>query len=495
MTEHFISFEDAESDLLSCAAYLAERIKSSDGHATAMASVVPLYLKKGNVDLAAELANTVDDPFMRDKLLTLVAEKCAELDDDEYAFQLADAIEDHGLRAEAFERVGLQKTAKGQFEKAHKIADEMEHPDNVLASIAAGEFVNGNEAGADDILNEIEFPEARVTALIDIAVRKIEAGENEKAVQVLDRAVDAAGDIGHNEEGIRALIDTGNAFVEAGRNDKGVETFEKARQAAEELDNIHRDTFLALASLGFLHAGSLDLADRTLDQVTDKTQIASCLLGHSREFWKREEHNEAIEALEESYAILKSQRDIETRNSKARFRLFATIAAQFAGFEKGERAIEIAQNIEDENEQISGLTQVAEILTLRKEDEQARHALTAIADDASRAFAMIRMSDAKEKIGDREGAINLLNEASALAETVPQLPMRSATYNSIAARFAAYGENAVEMTHSSLQTIATIRDESSVVNELASLSDVSSEWNLILSDDDWAVVKSMLTRQ
>jgi tetratricopeptide (TPR) repeat protein len=477
MSEHFISFDDAESDLLSCAAYLAERIKSSDGHATAMAAVVPLYLKKGNVDLAAELANTVDDPFTRDKLLTLVAEKCAELDDDEYALQLADSIEDHGLRAEAFERVGLQKTAKGQFDKAHEIADQMQHPDNVLASIAAGEFVSGNEAGADDLLAEIEFPEARVTALIDIAVRKIEAGENEKAVQVVERAVDAAGDIGHNEEGIRALIDTGNAFVEARRNDKAVETFEKARQAAEELDNIHRDTFLALASLGFLHAGSLDLADRTLDQVTDKTQIASCLLGHSREFWKREEHNEAIEALEESYAILKSQRDIETRDSKARFRLFATIAAQFAGFEKGERAIEIAQNIEDENEQISGLTQVAEILTLRKEDEQARHALTAIADDASRAFTMIRMSDAKERIEDREGAISLLDEAAALAETVPQLSMRAATYSAIAARFANFGLNdkAVTAVNDSLQTSSSILDESSKVAALAALSDTVPE--------------------
>lgn len=467
MSEHFISYEDAQSDLLSCAAYLAERIKSGDGRAAAMAAVVPHYLKRGNVDLAAELSNTVEDPFTRDKLLTLVAEKCAEIDDDEYALQLADAVEDHGLRAEAFERVGLQKTAKGQLEKAREIAGQMQHPDQVLASIAVTEFANGGNA--DAALNEIEFPVAKVHALLEMASQKTDG-----AVGLLERSTVESDEIPHDEERIRALIDIGNAFTEAGRNDKAVETLEKARQAAEGLDNVHRDSFLALASLGFLHAGSIDLADRALDQVNDKTQIASCLLGHSREFWKRDERDEAIEALEESYAVLKSQRDIETRDSKARYRLFATIAAQFAGFEKGERAIEIAQTIEDETEQISGLTQVAEVLTLRKEDEQARHAVTAITDDAHRAFALVRMSDAKEKNGDREGSISLLDEAASLAETIPQLPMRAATYSALASRFVnfGYGEKAVDNAHASLATIGAIRDESAKVEGIAGLSEV-----------------------
>ena len=55
MPDYFISFDQAENDLLACAAFLAERIKSSDGHAEAMKTIVPRYLAKGNVDLAAEL--------------------------------------------------------------------------------------------------------------------------------------------------------------------------------------------------------------------------------------------------------------------------------------------------------------------------------------------------------------------------------------------------------------------------------------------------------
>ena len=59
---------------------------------------MPRYLEKHNVDLAAELSNTVDDPFVRDRLLTTVAETCASIDDDEYALQLVDAIEDPGVQ-------------------------------------------------------------------------------------------------------------------------------------------------------------------------------------------------------------------------------------------------------------------------------------------------------------------------------------------------------------------------------------------------------------
>ncbi|MEO7660244.1 MAG: hypothetical protein ABIV48_11575, partial [Pyrinomonadaceae bacterium] len=63
MSDYFISTEQAGNDVLACAAFVAERIKSSDGHSEAMNAVIPLYLAKGNVDLAAELSNAVNDPY------------------------------------------------------------------------------------------------------------------------------------------------------------------------------------------------------------------------------------------------------------------------------------------------------------------------------------------------------------------------------------------------------------------------------------------------
>jgi tetratricopeptide (TPR) repeat protein len=494
MAEHFISYDDAVDDLLAAAAYLGERIKSNDGHAAAMEAVVPRFLARNNVDLAAELANTVYDPFTRDKLLTLVAEKCAEIDDDEYASQLADAIEDDGLRSQAFEHMAIQKVRKGQIDKAIATAESMQHPDFVYAAAAARVAAEGDVARGQDYLKQVEYPDARVSALIAMAVSEFEKGNRDASVDLLDQASQTAKEIEHNEERIRTLCEVGNQYVTVGRNDLAIGAYNTAKEFAEQLDNVHRDSFIAAAVMGFLHAGSMDTADRTLDLVQDKTQVANCLLAFTSYLWNRDEKDDALEALDESYQILRSQREMETRDSKTRFSLFGSIAAQYAGFGKGERAIEIASAIDDEDHRKSALAQLATVFTLRREDEQARHAMNEISDDAYRVSTLVAISDAKERTGDRADAVSILDEAMHLVDEVAQLPARSWAFNEIARRYAELGETARAMStfDASLVTIRQIRDESSRAVGLATLSDLFINGELELSEENKQVIEKLL---
>lgn len=496
MAEHLINIEDAKNNLLACAAFLAEDIKSSDGHAEAMKTIVPFYLAQENVDLAAEFANSVDDPFTRQKLLTLVAVKCAAIDDDEYALQLVEAIEDYGLQAQALEKIAIQKSVKGDYEKALLIADDLEHPDFALADIAVHLTEKGEEEKAVKLLDEIEFPNAKVSALMSMTAAHISKNADEKAVLMLEKALEATADIEHPEEKIRALNDVGNLFIEAKRPARAIETFDKAKQAGEKLDNTHRDLLLGMTALGLFRAGSIDLADRTLDLVTDKTQLASVLVGYSREYREKDEKQDAIETLEEAYQILKSQHERETRDSKAKFGLFTTIAVQFAQYEKPERAIEIAQENIYDNEQTSGLSQIAQVLTWQGKDDLARQSLNAIAEDSQRLFALIGVSDAKEKIEKREEAVNLLNEAAQFAETVPQLSSRSTAFNELAKRFIKYGENerAREVSHENLEVISEIRDESIRAVALANLAEIHESAKFELSDAEKQILLLMIRK-
>jgi tetratricopeptide (TPR) repeat protein len=325
---------------------------------------------------------------------------------------------------------------------------------------------------------------------------ELAAGNKDACVSLLDQARETAGEIEHNEERIRTLCEIGNHYVETGRNDLAIGAYDAAKEEAEHLDNIHRDSFLAAAVMGFLHAGSIDTADRTLDLITDKTQMANCLLAFSRLYWEKDEKDDALEALDEAYQILRSQRDLETRDSRARYALFGSIAAQFAGFERAERAVEIAQEIEDEGQQTAALAQIAAILAIRRDDKEARHALNAIADDADRAFALIGMSDAKEKIGDHTDAIALLDEAAHLADAVPQLSARSSVYNEIARRYSEYNEmqKAANICQINLQTIAAIRDESRQVICLTSLAYICEQAGLDLAEAENSLMQSILTR-
>ena len=233
---------------------------------------------------------------------------------------------------------------------------------------------DGDEQAAAEMLERVEFPSAKVSALQAMATEALKAGEKEKTASLLEQARDAAADIDQNEERIRTICEIGNHFVDAGRNDLAIATYDLAKEEAVKLNNIHRDTFVAATVMGFLHAGSVDTADRTLDLVTDKTQMANCLLAFARHYSAHGETDEALEALDESYQILRSQKDSETRDSRSRYALFGSIAAQFAGFSKPERAVDIAQSIEDPPQRTAALSQVASVLTLQRNDTEARFA-------------------------------------------------------------------------------------------------------------------------
>src|ERR1044072_4488593 len=126
----------AENDVLACAAFVAERVNSSDGHGEAIKAIVPRYLQKGEVDLCAQMADALEDNFARDRLLADIAEYCARADDDEYALQLADAAEDYSSRSIARERLAAAKAEMHQFDRAMEIAESLDHRENAYSSIA-----------------------------------------------------------------------------------------------------------------------------------------------------------------------------------------------------------------------------------------------------------------------------------------------------------------------------------------------------------------------
>ena len=494
MSEHFISRADAESGLLACATYLAETIESAEGHAEGISTVVQRHLAKGEVDLSAELANTVDDPFTRDRLLIHVAEKCAEVGDDEYAMQLLEAIEEPALQAEGYERVGMLEASKGGFDAARKIAGVMAHPDYVLSTIAVKQYSAGDVETFRATLSEIEFPAARVSAYTGIAHASVADKQTDGIADLLDSAAVDAVEIEHDEERIRAFVEIGTLFHDIGSNGKAIETFDKARDYAEQLDNVHRDAFLAAVSVGFLRAGSQDLADRALDLVEDKTQLATCLVGHARHFWSKDQKEDALESIEEAHAILKSQRDIETRNSKERYKLFGMIAAQFAYFDKGERAIEIAESIEDDAIGMTSLSQLAVIFASRGEDEFTRQAIKAIPEEAQQAFALIGVADAAEKREDNAAAVASLDEAAEKAESVPQMSSRSSAFIEISRRYAKLDEAEKFDTSiaNGIEALTAIKDESIKVSSLVELDALVEDLKLEISPEDFGFLKTIL---
>ncbi len=488
--------EEARNDLLSCAIYLAGKINSNEAQALTLKPIILRCLEKDDVDNAAHFADIINDSFTRNQMLIAVISKCVQLDDDEYAFQLIEAIDEYGTQATARETIAIQKALKGDFAKALEIAETLEHPSHSYAAIAINQAKKGFENEALETLQRIDFHKSVVEALEAITTDCLEQKQVGKAVAFLEIALEESENIEFAEDKIRALFEIANLFVEAEKNDRAIETLAKAAAETEKIDGLHKDGLFANIAVGYLKAGSLDLADRTLDEVGDKTQVANCLVGFSQVFDKEGEKEDSLDSLEEAYAILNSQQENEIRDSNSRHQLFSAIAVQFARLEKIERAIEIAHENPDVFQTNLALANISQLCVLQGNDEMAQQATKGIDSDSQRLTALVGLSDAKNQIDKKTEAVEFLDEAVTLIETIPQFIARTDTQNELANRFGFYGETekARKLASASLQTVGEILGNDNRSLALSELAKVFEKYDFQLSDEDKELLGTLVQK-
>jgi hypothetical protein len=495
MRNFYIQPADAENDVLACAAFVAERVGSNDAHAEAIREVVARYLKKGEVDLSAELADAVEDNFARDRLLGDVAEYCARIDDDEYAVQLADACEDINARAAARERIVAAKAEMHQFDKALEIADSLSHRDNAYAAIAFQHAAQGSNVAADALIDKIEFPALKAKTYAEIGADRINNDKRIEAEGYINTAESIAKEIEHSEEYLREMCELAALWIAAGRRDRAIELLSATRARADAIDNRGwRDYWLSQIAQLYFRADTTELADRALDQIEDPYHFALCLKKFAERKAAHGNQTEALEDLEEGRALLLSQRDIDVRDSKARYELLSAIAVDVAACGKPELGIEYAAAIREPTTRNAALNGIAGVCAMTGHDEFAQAALRAIDDDGIRSFALIGMSDAYKRMDKNDEALNTLTESHNIVEELPQLPARAAALCELAVRFDAAGsrEQARAAMLENLRINDRILDSGTKAIGLVRAADVFEKLELEIGDAEKSVLKKLV---
>ena len=357
--------------LLALAEEAASQIGGSQIFLTSVQEIVGLYCAIGDVDKAAEMADGLEDPFLRDKLLAVVVERCAQLDDDEYANQLIEAIDDYGIRNEAAERFAITKARKGKKSLALEAARTMDHPDNVLAELAAINLVEGKSEEANSLENDIEYKTALANAYLSKAFDLIKAAHPDKAVELLERASQASKLIELEEERIGSLINIAEAMNLASRRDKTIKLLSEAGELAEKLENLHRDQFLSEIAVGYYRANSKDLSEIALESIADKTQAALAYLGMAKSI---EEPNSAEKEdfAQEAAEILKSENPLEIKDSRSRNEAIFTCAEYFTAFSNVPKALEILDLLFTVETKQAGLLRMLKASALKGDLEEFR---------------------------------------------------------------------------------------------------------------------------
>jgi tetratricopeptide (TPR) repeat protein len=494
MDNYFIDPALASENSLACAALIAERIGSADGHATAVSDIALRYAAKGELDLAAGLADTIHDPHTRDTILAEIAARCVEFNDDEYGLQLVEAIEDYGFQQQALSSLAVRQAEQGKIDEALQISNNLDDSSLALAEIAIRLMRNNDEFRAREILEQIEFQTARVQVLNEFAAIKIQ--RNESAVLFLSESLTAVEAVEFSEERIQLLLETATRFFDAKLNDKAFEVLQRVEQLAETLDERFSDQALMQTSLLYARAGDFERAERVLKLIVDLQNTATAHAGIAHEYQSSGDSEKASNSLEEAYATLRSQPERQIRDSRARFNLFANIAVRFAQAGKFERALEIALENPAEEPRYLALSQIAAICAANGNEDLARQAVNSIKDLASRQNALILVSDA-ERRNDADKSLQTLNESYALTEEVGQLPLRSSALNEIAIRFAELGarERAAEISRESLQVIQTIADATNQSIALANTAEIYEKLDLELAGAERDILHLIVRRR
>lgn len=490
-----IEREQAETDLLACAAFVAERIGSADGHAASVSDIALHYANKGELDLAAGLADEIKDPHARDVVLSEIAARCADFNDDEYGLQLAEAIEEYGYQQQARHLLATRQAANGRFDDALATTGLMDDPFAAVGEIAVRLAHNGDEARTRELLEQIDFPTVRVQVLNELAAAKIKRGESGEAV--LAESLAESEQIEFVEERTQLLLEIAGRFHESGRNDLAAAALDQTKNLAESLEKRFRDSVLVQIALIYAQIADFEKAEQTLKPIEDLQQIAAAHVGIALEQHHGNNQVGALANLEEAYALLKSQPERQIRDSAARFNLFATIAIRFADFGKSERGLEIALENADEKSRAAALHNIAAISAAAGREDLARQAANVIEDYASRVFALLAISQAEAKRNDAEKSLQYLEEAHGLSEEIQQLTLRVQVLNQIARLFAKSGkqETAIKILFQSLQIAQTIVDQSAQSDALANLAETFENLDLEIGEKEFDVLRLIVRKR
>lgn len=488
--------EEAKTDLLKAATHLAQKITSSEGQAEAFSQIISSYLEQNQIDIAFQLAKQIIDPFTKDQIMLQISEKCAQIGEDELAFELVEQIEDESLHLQAFEKIAFQKIVSGQIEKAIQIAGKLSHPDNIYSELCSY-FARQNKAQeAQEIADRISFPTTKALALQDASSIFVENIQKEKAIEFLEKALEVTFGIDYKIDEIKLLISIAESFIKIQMTDKAIEILGIARKEAGKIDDPDREHFLSLISIAFLESGNIELADETLDFVTDKTLIASTLVGFSDFFLKNGEKNEALEALDEALQILKSQSEYEIQSTRMFDQTLISIATRLADPVEVERAILATEMIKSTQEKITALQEIACILAFKQEDELAEQIAKMISKENNRSEAFIRLSSTKLFLNQKEKALYFLDIAVEYIDFIPQAFLQVKIHNEAAQRFfdCDNREEGEKMAREALQKSLKIKDEVLKITCIVTTDRTYKQNSIKLSEEEVNLLYESLIR-
>jgi len=432
MNDFAASAEDVSEDVLEVAILLTQTV-AGDGYSELAQSIAAQLAQRGDLQRALDLANTIGDPYLKDQTLGLIAAQSIDSNEIEPA-ELLDAIEDPVLQDLAAEQVAIQYAGIGDVENSLGLVSQLPDNEPVLSQIAVGLAANGFEPQAQDVLESIENPATRVTVSAQLCSELLKKGKIAEAESLIRSAESDLNQIEYPEERINAALNVASVLRELNRKDEAFEHLKQAGILCKELEDgtvetletvFVRDEALAQIAGGMAQAGYLSEADSLLEEIGDAFQFARATLQLAIAQHQNGNANESLKLLQQAHDITAEQPTYGEYGQRMRDTLFTEVAAAYAACGDYEQALDVPGEIVDSDEKLRALIRVGQTAANSEQQQSViKQASDKLKDDVSKASFWLslsqsfRVTDQSEAFDDAIG--QSLDNANRITMTYEQ---------------------------------------------------------------------------
>jgi tetratricopeptide (TPR) repeat protein len=478
MTDYLIDDDLAEEDLLACATRVAETLDNLVGHGEAMTAMAARYTDAGQLDFAAALVETINDPYIKDEALASIAVKAAEMGERDHALELLKSVEDPSFRANALAQIAIKQAEAGDYDAAIEVADRMDDTSSTMAEIAVKCAEGGQHDRAFEIIQTIEYVPSAVWALTEMASRRIKAGQQAEAVELLNQALGLARSIELEKDRASMLIEVALKYADAGESERAAELLREASSVAETIEITSlRESALVQASFGYARIGYDERAVAVVAKIDDAFRGAMALAGIAAEHLNAGRQDEALALLSRAMQrVVDEEFYDEGDYPAARYRALTEIAVQYTAAAQYDKAAQTARMIEADKERDGALMMIVRNLVGTVANDSALPIARLREDGYLKTLAFTEIAGALLKSGQQEVALTLLSEARGVAEAVVWDYQKILALIAVALKYAE-AERRDEAAKLLLQALETSRTTTSAFYMALSLAQLSDAYH------------------
>jgi len=438
MQEFTSDGSEFDVDYLTCALRLAESLHG-DAHLEITEAIALYYVDAGQLDRGVELAEQVPDAYARDSLLAVITAKAVASEDEDYATELLETIEDPILHNSAIEKMAIEFARRGEFDAALGLTDQLEDNASALGAIAALYWQSGQKDEALELARSIEFAQESAIALVQLARL---SDDNDESLNLLVEARSVAEEIDSAELKVFALIAIAAGYEERAEREQSLETLNRAFEVCEDFESgnlvglsadFARDEALMEIVQGLLRLQDLSKATDVAEAIDDRFLFARANLGLAVARGKDSQPSEAAGYLDEAKSVIVELQPYGAQEAEVLDALIIDLAMSYANYKDYDEARRIIRSLTSEEKQRLVLNELGKLCGNAGDDRVVSEIAEHLGSPYDKARYWLGIYDSANQPELSESA---MAKALAKAEGIEQPVEKAEVFTGIALRFA-----------------------------------------------------------